>query len=325
MAARRQRLSQRHKAAGLAQGSLAHGLRVERSTAARWETADTQPLPSIRLGVAVGRSSRVPVVAQPVSAEFDHPVVVDADPEAAIALPPGPPELLADDHPADINIADAAMRPCEPTPILVGGGFAGFRVPLSVQTDVSDLSSVTTMPLNLRLTDVQRRPDRSQPFKRFAAAGLLALVGSAASMSLLTSNNGPIPPATVGNPAPAAPVAAIPAPDPGSSNEFAGAPAAAPNKPADASAASVSTPHAARSTNRSKPAASKMTSPRPHTPAIPAEAYAWSQMAELSGSDQSRHAFGQNFHRDHDEMPVSDRSGRIADSDNSVASDAKHG
>jgi hypothetical protein len=260
-------------------------------------------------------------------AKTSRPVVVDADPEAAIAPSLILPGRLADiDHPADINIADADKRLCKPTPILVGvGGFAGFRVPLPVQSDVSDLSSVTTMPLNLRLTDVQRRPDRSQPFKRFAAAGLLALVGSAASMSLLTANNGPIPPATVGNAAPAAPVAAIPAPDPSSSNEFAGAPAAAPNKAADASAASVPTPHPARSTNRSKPAASKMTSPRPRTPAIPAEAYAWSQMAELSRSDQSRHAFGQNFHRDHDEMSGPDRPGRIADSDNSVASDTKHG
>jgi hypothetical protein len=106
-------------------------------------------------------------------------------------------------------------------------------------------------------------------------------------VSFLTPDNNLIPPATAVNPAPAAPVAAIPAPDP-ASNEFTGAPPAARNKPANAPAASVSTPHTTRSTNRSKPAASKITSPRPRTPAIPAEAYAWSQMAELSGSDQSR-------------------------------------
>ncbi|MGH3971723.1 MAG: hypothetical protein ACRDS9_00120 [Pseudonocardiaceae bacterium] len=291
----RQRLSQRRKAAGLTQGSLAHGLGVERCTAARWEAADTaadtweaadtQPLPSIRLDVAVSRSSRLPVVAQPVSAEFDHLVVVDAGPEAAIALPPAPPALVADiDHPADINIADADMRSYRPAPIVVGVG--GSCIPLPAQADVSDLSFVTTVPLNLPLTDVQRRPDRSQRFKRFAAAGVLALVGSAASVSLLTSNNGPTPAATVGNPVPAAPVAAIPAPDPGSSNELAGAPAL--NKPADAPAASVSARHTARSASRSKSAVSTMTSPRPRTPAMPAEAYAWSQMAELSGMDQSR-------------------------------------
>jgi transcriptional regulator with XRE-family HTH domain len=288
MAPGRQRLSQRRKAARLAQESLAPGLGGECSTAARWEAADTQPLPSIRLDVAVSRSLRVPVVAQPVSAESDHSVVADAGPEDAVALGPAAPALLADiDHPADINIADADMRPCKPAPVLVGvGGFAGSCVPLPAQTDVSDLSSVATMPLKLPLTDVQRRPYRSQRFTRFAVAGVLALVWSAASVSLLTSNNGPILPGAVENPARAAPVAAIPAPDPRNSNEFSAAPAR--SKSTDASAASVSTPHTARSANRSKPATSKMASPRPRTPAIPAEAYAWAQMAELSGSDQSR-------------------------------------
>ena len=290
MAPRRQRLSQRRKAAELAQKSLAHGLGVERSTVARWQAADTQPLPSIRPDVAVSRSSRVTALAQPVSAEFRYPVVVDADPEAAIAPSPALPGLLADiDHPADINIIGTDLRPFEPAPITVEvGGFAGSRVPEPGPADVADFSSVTTVPLNIPFTDVRRRPDRPPGFKRFAAAGVLALIGSAAYVSLLTPDNGLIPPATAGNPAPAAPVAAIPAPDPGSSNEFTGALPAARNKPANAPAASVSKPHTARSTNRSKPAASKITSPRPRTPAIPAEAYAWSQMAELSGSDQSR-------------------------------------
>ena len=85
MAPRRQRLSQRRKAAELAKGSLAEGLGVRRSTVARWEAADTQPLPSIQPDVAVSRSLRVAPVAQPVLAKTSRPVVVDADPEAAIA------------------------------------------------------------------------------------------------------------------------------------------------------------------------------------------------------------------------------------------------
>ena len=286
MAPTRQRLSQRRKAAGLAQGSLAQGMRVERSTVARWEAGDTQPLPSIRPHVS--RSSRVPVVAQPVSAEFGRSVAVDANPEAAIALPPARPGRLADiDHPANINIADVNMRPFEPAPVTVGiGEFAGFCITQPAHTDVSDLSSVTTIPLNLPLAGIQRRPDRSWRFKRFAAAGVLALVGSTASVSFLTSHNEPIRPATVGNPAPAAPMVVIPAP---SSNEVTGA--SAQNKPADAPAASgaatVSTPQTTRSSSRSKPPAAKVTPPRPRTPAA-AEAYARAQMAKLSGSDQSR-------------------------------------
>lgn len=135
-----------------------------------------------------------------------------------------------------------------------------------------------TIPLNIPLANVQRRPDSSRRFKRFAAAGVLALVGGTASVSFLTSHNGSIPPATVGNPAP---ITAVPAPN---SNEFTGAPAAAPNQPADAPAA-VSTP---TQTSRSKSPAAKIPPPRPRTPVIPAEAYTWSRMAELSGSDQSR-------------------------------------
>jgi hypothetical protein len=95
------------------------------------------------------------------------------------------------------------MRLYKPAP--GGWGFAGSCVPESAHADVSNLSSVTTIPLNLRLTDVQRRPDTSQRFQRFAAAGVLALVGSAASVSFLTSDNGPPPAATVGNPAPSVP------------------------------------------------------------------------------------------------------------------------
>lgn len=285
MAPRRQRLSQRRKAVVLAQGSLPGGLGVERSTVARWEAGDTQPLPSVRPDVAVSKSSRVPLVAQPVSAKFGRSVVVDAGPEAAIGLPATPPWRLADsDYPADINIAGAAIAPYKPTPITAGAsGFAGSSGPASAHADVPDLSSMTTIPLNIPLAGVQRRPDRSRRFKRFAAAGVLALVGGAASVSFLTSNS-PIPAATVGNPAPAAPVAAIPAP---SGNDFTGAPAAAPNQPADAPAASVSTPtQTTRSSSRSKSPAAKMPPPRPHTPPIPAEAYEWSQLAERSASDQ---------------------------------------
>ncbi len=364
MALRRQRLSQRRKAVGLTQESLAQRLGVERSTVARWEAGDTEPLPSIRPGVAralqvsidelaelltasdnasttralsadtevtvsvplskfqsevwldraefeglirpqatetvealrsdgastedleVGRSSRVPLVAEPDPAEHGHPVAVDADPEVATALDPALAGLPADpDHTADIDTVGADIEPYKPAGITVRArGFAA--------SDVPDLSSVTTIPLNLSPADVQWRRARSQQPKRFAAAGILALVGWAASVPFLTSDNGPIPPAA-GNPVPAVPVAAIPAPNPGSSNESTRAPAAAPNKPADDPApsgpAAGPASQATRSDSRSKPPASMRTPPPPRTPETAAEAYVWSRIAErLSESDQNR-------------------------------------
>jgi transcriptional regulator with XRE-family HTH domain len=52
MASRRQELSQRRKAVGFTQESLAEYLGVERSTVIRWEAGDSEPLPSIRPNLA---------------------------------------------------------------------------------------------------------------------------------------------------------------------------------------------------------------------------------------------------------------------------------
>ncbi|MGH4011230.1 MAG: helix-turn-helix domain-containing protein [Pseudonocardiaceae bacterium] len=341
MAPRRQRLSQRRKAVGLTQESLAQRLGVERSTVVRWEAGTTEPLPSIRPKVAhalrvstdqlaellsesekadttralsanaemtipmvlpkvqsevwldraefedlirpqaaetveasrsadagtedldakppASRSPRVPFVAQPVSAELSRPVAID--PETTItprvSVPPADIAL-----PADINIGVDRL-----------------------DTPVPDLSSVTTIPLNLPLAAVQRRRAGSRRFKRFAAAGVLALVGTAASVLFMSSNNGPVPPP---------PVAAIPAPDPASNNTVpsqdpTGAPAAL-DKPADALAppapAAGPTPKTTRSdrtASRSKPRTPMKAPPPPRTPAIPTEAEMWSRIAELSG------------------------------------------
>jgi molecular chaperone DnaK len=250
----------------------------------------------------VGRSSQVPLVAQPVSAEPGRPVV-DADPEAAIALGAARSGFAADlVRPADIDTAGADVGPDTPVPTTgEPGGFAGSDVPEPAQTQVPPRPSLTAISLDVEPTDVQGRRGRSRRFKRFAAAGVLVLVGGAASVPLITSPSGSIAPAAAGNPAPTVPVAAIPAPNADGSNgisrrseDATGAPAAAPNKPADGSAppvaAAVPVRHTRsdnRTTGRPKSPASMRTHSPPRTPAIPAEAYAWYQKA-LSPSDQRR-------------------------------------
>jgi hypothetical protein len=153
-------------------------------------------------------------------------------------------------------------------------------------------------------TDFKERRRAPRRFTRLAAAGILALVGGAASVPLITSHSGTIATTAVRNPAPVAPLAAIPAPDLGNSphsENLSLAPVAAPNTPAEGTAPSavapVRTPQTVRSTStsRSSPPTTMRTTPAPQTPAIPAEAYAaWSRMAELSGNDQPR----TRFHRD---------------------------
>lgn len=350
MALRRRRLSQRRRAVGLTQESLAHRLGVERSTVARWEAGHTEPLPSIRPNVAralqvstdqlaelltesedakttralsseaettmaqvqsevwLGRAEFEnlirPQVAETVeaSAELGHPVVVDADTEATVVLDRVLSGRAADIAlPADIDTANIRLDMPVRT-MAEAGGFAGSAVPEPAQTnDVPDLSSVTTIPLHLPLAQVQwrrARPQRFTRFTRFAAAGVLVLVGGMASVSLMTSHNGVIPPAA-GNPA-RSPVAAIPGPDPGSSNsprsnDFTGAPAAAPDKPADdlapSGATAVPTPKTTQSGNRatrSTPPGSMTTPVPPRPPAIPTEVYSWSEKAGLSDQDRAR-------------------------------------
>lgn len=208
----------------------------------------------------VGRSSRVPLVAQPVSAELGRPVAVD--PRDAIALGPALSGLPADIvHPADI-------RP-----------------------------SLTTVPLYLEPADVQWRRARSQ---RFAVAGVLALVVGAASVPLITSHSGSIHSAAAENPAPAVAIPAPGTSNDNSprSTDSTGAVHTAPppstpaDGPAPQGAAAVPTPHTTRSDNRtasrSKPPAAMVTRPPQRTSAGSAEAYMRSQAAAFSANDQHR-------------------------------------
>lgn len=257
----------------------------------------------------VGRPSRVPLA----SAELSRPV--DVDPEATIALDaalPGPPADI--DHPADIDTTSAEVGPDTPVPTTVGAtGFAGSDVPEPAQTEVPHRASLTD-PLDVEFADVWRRRARSRRFKRFAAAGVLALVLVGGSVPFINSHSGPIPPAAAGTSASATPVATLPTPDPSSGNSTDSteavdtAPAAEPNKPvgdpATPGTTVVPAPRTTRvttisrtATSRSKPPAAVTPPPRPRSPAVPAEAdararkavaYARSRKAALSPRDQHR-------------------------------------
>jgi molecular chaperone DnaK len=153
----------------------------------------------------VGGSSRMPLVAQLVSAELGRPVTADADPQAAIALGAALSGLPADTaHQADTGTTGAGVEPDAPVPTTVGtGGFAGFEVPEPAQTDVANRPSLTALPLDVDSLDIQRCQARPRRFKQVAAAGVLALVlaGGAASVPLVTSHHGSHPPTAAVTPA----------------------------------------------------------------------------------------------------------------------------
>jgi hypothetical protein len=174
-----------------------------------------------------------------------------------------------------------------------GRGLAGFEVRPPTPIQVPHRPSLTTVAP--RSADVPHRPGAPRRLTRFAAAGILALVGGAASVPLMTPHRGSIASVTVGSPAPTAPVAVIPEPDLAGSprgDDSSDVSVAAPNKAADGAppaAAAVRTSQTTRSTSRVRPPAVTTPRPVPQTPAIPAEAYAaWSRLAELSARDQGR-------------------------------------
>jgi transcriptional regulator with XRE-family HTH domain len=86
-AARRQRLAQRRKALGLTQEALAELLAVERSTVARWERGQSDPLPWMRPKLAR---------ALKVSADRLETLLEAVGPSAALTAPRQLPHAVAD-------------------------------------------------------------------------------------------------------------------------------------------------------------------------------------------------------------------------------------
>ncbi|MGH3607421.1 MAG: Hsp70 family protein [Pseudonocardiaceae bacterium] len=205
----------------------------------------------------VGGSSRVPLVAQLVSAELGRPVAIDADPKAAIALGAAlaalPTPTTAPDAPVE---EDLGYRTVDCGAVTETSALAaGSELPASTPAEVPQRPSLTALPLDVEPAELQWHRTRSRRLKHVVLAGVLAMftVAGVASIPFLTSRTGPIPPANAGTstsstpaapgiPAPDAPApgAASPAPDAGigsdnSSNSggpIRTAPRAAPNRPA---------------------------------------------------------------------------------------------
>ncbi|MGH3513132.1 MAG: Hsp70 family protein, partial [Pseudonocardiaceae bacterium] len=205
----------------------------------------------------VGGSSRVPLVAQLVSAELGRPVAIDADPKAAIALGAAlaalPTPTTAPDAPVE---EDLGYRTVDCGAVTETSALAaGSELPAPTPAEVPQRPSLTALPLDVEPAELQWHRTRSRRLKHVVLAGVLAMftVAGVASIPFLTSRTGPIPPANAGTstsstpaapgiPAPDAPApgAASPAPDAGigsdnSSNSggpIRTAPRAAPNRPA---------------------------------------------------------------------------------------------
>jgi DNA-binding XRE family transcriptional regulator len=346
MALRRQGLAQRRKAVGLTQEALAQRLGVERSTVVRWEAGDTEPLPSIRPHVAHALQLSLDQLAELLTEEGNagttRALPVGTDVTLPVLLPAVLPrrDQCGDLVPPEVTKAFEALRGAlrsagvspEDVDAMVSTGrsshdtagedvAAGTLVPARIEvgelarSDVSEPAAptevlrrpfLTAISLDVGPGDIQRRRATSRRFKRFAAAGTLAVIfaGGAASVPFMASRSAPIPPTGAGNPL--SPPPAAPHAGSGNRDVLAEGPAGAihpapadtlgtaTGDPAPPAAAAVPAPHTIRASNpkrttsRPKSPASAATPPAPRTAAIPAEAYAaWSEMAARA-SDHHR-------------------------------------
>ncbi len=196
----------------------------------------------------VGGSSRVPLIAQLVSAELGRPVAVDADPKAAIALGAALSALPAE-------IAEAADTF---DPAALGTDTSDVPIQVDVVAEPREQApqrpSRTAIPVDVEPAELEGRQYRSRRMKLVALAGVLAMatVGGMAAVPFLASRTSPLPPADAETTAPGTPPAPALPPAPGAADPLADAgtsgddgsrnvgsggaarmtPPAAPNKPA---------------------------------------------------------------------------------------------
>ncbi|MGH3871357.1 MAG: helix-turn-helix transcriptional regulator [Pseudonocardiaceae bacterium] len=298
MALSRQGLSQRRRAAGLTQEALAQRLGVQRCTVICWEAGDTEPPSAVRPELARILDMTIHHLAELLTetkyANTARTFSAGTGVTIPARLPLGAAEL---GRPAGIaRPADTADVEVD-TPIPITGGVVESD---PAQPEILHRPAATAILMDVKRADVHQRRAKSQRFTWFAAAGVLAVVlaEGAASVPFIAAHRGPVSP-VAGN---SVPVAAIPAPEPGSDNSLDAstgivdtAPVAAPIKPDTATSGAAIAP--ARRANRSKPPAAPASQ---RTSELPAEFYeAWSRMAALSGNDQgkTRRRPGSSSHR----------------------------
>ena len=169
----------------------------------------------------VGGSSRVPLVAQLVSAELGRPVAVDADPQAAIALGAALSALPTDVHqspdvaemgnadvarmtsgqPAAGDTSDGAMRGAQPTSVHIPPRPSPSAIPLDIEPDQSPWQRIG-----------------SRRISQAAGVMALAVAGIGVAALLLTSQTDSPAPAGAGSSTSSTSVPASPTVDTGNAN-----------------------------------------------------------------------------------------------------------
>lgn len=258
MAFRRQQLTQRRKAVGFTQESLAEHLGVERSTVIRWEGGDSEPLPSIRPSLARALQVSIDQLSELLTTSEDAgpAPAVAADPEETTPalLAQGGSELDNPSHPQVAETVEALRRALRSAGVsaddlaamlLVGGsssvppGAPGPDVTEPPPTESPTLPAQTTMSPEPR--EVHQHQSGSRTAKRFAAAGVFVLALPVALLSppLGFPHGGASLQPGAGTVEAAAPVLASPEPNPGRGTDHS---AGLPSAPGDVNAASVVVP-----------------------------------------------------------------------------------
>ena len=174
-------------------------------------SADVAPA-DVDVVLLVGGSSRVPLVAQLVSAALGRSVVVDDDPQAAIALGAavsGSPSGIM--QPLDIETATTAVEWVAAPAEVTSPADAGIPDPAPAELP----PWLTATPLDVDPPEVQRQATSSARCIRFAAAGLLGLViaGGAVSVPIfMSAHHAPTPAPAAGLPAAGIPAPPVPLP-----------------------------------------------------------------------------------------------------------------
>ncbi|MDQ3904424.1 MAG: Hsp70 family protein, partial [Actinomycetota bacterium] len=152
----------------------------------------------------VGGSSRIPLVAQLLSTEFNQPVTIDADPATTIAR--GAATLAT----PDTHLHDGSPPPLRATtfPELADNLSPSLTATTLLQpADNPPPPSLTAIPLDIEGVDVHRRRTNSRRTTRIAVSSALAVLTAAgvAAAPFLIARSDPSSSANAGTPSPSAP------------------------------------------------------------------------------------------------------------------------